>query len=65
MIDTVSESSQEKALGNKNVLDLCDVRRDLKKRRYEEEEMKDYKIKTYKRVQKALKEAKEDDRNSV
>ena len=43
----------------RDVLDLCDERRDLKKRRYEEEGAKEYR-KANKRVQKALKKAKED-----
>ena len=43
----------------RDVLDLCDERRDLKKGRYEEEGAKEYR-KVRKRVQKALKKAKED-----
>ena len=43
----------------RDVLDLCDERRDLQKRRYEKEKEKEYR-KANKRVQKALKKAKED-----
>ena len=42
-----------------NVLDLCDERRDLKRRRYEDKGAKEYR-KANKMVQKALKKAKED-----
>ena len=41
------------------VLDLCDERKDLKKRRYEEEEAEDYR-KANKRFQMALRKVKED-----
>ena len=42
----------------KDVLDLCDVRRDLKKRRYEVEGAKAYR-EANKRIHKAVKKAKE------
>ena len=51
--------SQKKPWVARGVLELCDERRDLKKRRYEEEGAKEYR-KANKRVQKALKKAKED-----
>ena len=41
----------------RDVLDLCDDRRDLKERRYEEEGAKEYR-KANKRIKKALKKAK-------
>ena len=40
-------------------LDLCDERRDLKKKRYEAEGAKEY-MEAHRRVQKAVKKAKED-----
>ena len=43
----------------KDVLDLCDERRDLKKKRYEAEEAKEYR-EANKRIQKVVKKAKED-----
>ena len=43
----------------KDVLDLCDQRRDLKKKRYEAEGAKEYR-EANRRVQKAVKKAKED-----
>ena len=43
----------------KDVLNLCDDRRDLKKRRYEAEEAKAYR-EAFKRIQNAVKKAKED-----
>ena len=43
----------------RDVLDLYDERRDLKKRRYEDERAKEYR-KANQWVQKALKKAKED-----
>ena len=43
----------------KDVLDLCDERRDLKKKRYEAEEAKEYREEN-RRNQKAVKKAKED-----
>ena len=42
-----------------DVLDLCDERRDLKKKRYEAEGAKEYREEN-KRIQKAMKKAKED-----
>ena len=51
--------AEKKPWLTRDVLDLCDERRDLKKRRYEEEGAKEYR-KANKRVQKALKKAKED-----
>ena len=62
--DTVSEilgkeCRRKKLWVTRDVLDFCDERRDLKKRRNEEEGVKEYK-KVNKRVQKALKKAKED-----
>ena len=44
---------------NKDVLDLCDERRDLKKKQYEAEGAKEYR-EANRRVQKAVKKAKED-----
>ena len=43
----------------KDVLDLCDERRDLKKKRYEAEGAKEYR-EANRRIQKAVKKAKED-----
>ena len=43
----------------KDVLDLCDERRDLKKKRYEAGRAKEYR-EPNRRVQKAVKKAKED-----
>ena len=43
----------------KDVLDLCDVTRDLKKKWYEAEGLKEYR-EANKRIQKAVKKAKED-----
>ena len=42
-----------------DVLDLCDERRDLKKKRYEAEGAKEYR-EANRRIQKAVKKAKED-----
>ena len=53
------ERRRKKPWVTRNVLDLCHDRRDLKKRRYEEEGAKEYR-KANKRVQKALKKARED-----
>ena len=53
------ECHRKKTWVTRDVLDLCDERRDLKKRRYEEEGAEEYR-KGNKRVQKALKKAKED-----
>ena len=43
----------------KDVLDLCDERRDLNKKRYEAEEAKEHREED-KRIQKFVKKAKED-----
>ena len=52
---------QEKPWVTKDVLDLCDERRDLKKKRYEAEGAKEYEYrKANRRVQEAVKKAKED-----
>ena len=48
-----------KMLNFQDVLDLCDERRDLKKKRYEAEGAKEYR-EANRRVQKAVKKAKED-----
>ena len=50
--------SQKKPWVTRDVLNLCDARRDLGKRRYEEEGAKEYR-KANKRVQKTLKKAEE------
>ena len=50
------ERRRKKPWVTKDVLDLCDERRDLKRKRYEAEGSKEYK----RRVQKAVKKAKED-----
>ena len=52
------ERRRKKPWVAKDILDLCDERRDLKKRRYEEEGAKAY-TEAYKRIQKAVKKAKE------
>ena len=52
------ESRRKKPWVTRNVLDLCDERRDLKKRRYEQEGAKEYR-KANKRVQKALNKTQE------
>ena len=49
--------SREKQWVNKDVFDLCDDRRDLKKKRYEAEGAKEYR-KSNRRIQKAVKKAK-------
>ena len=64
MTDTASEIlgkefRRKKPWLTRNVLDPCDERRDLKKRWYEEEGVKEYR-KANKKVQKVLKIAKED-----
>ena len=46
-------------MGYRNVLDLCDERRELKKKRYEAEGAKEY-GEANRRIQKAVKKAKED-----
>ena len=43
----------------KDVLNLCDERRDLKKKRYEAEGAKEYR-EAHRRIQKAVKKTKED-----
>ena len=53
------ERCRKKPWVTKDVLDLCDERRDLKKKRYEAEGAKEYR-EANRRVQKALKKAKED-----
>ena len=53
------ERRRKKPWVTKDVLDLCDERRDLKKKRYEAEGAKEYK-EANRRVQKAVKKAKED-----
>ena len=53
------ERRRKKPWVTKDVLDLCDERRDLKKKRYEAEGAKEYR-KANRRVQKAVKKAKED-----
>ena len=49
----------KKTWNTKDVLDLCDKRRDLKKKRYEAEGAKEYR-EANRRIQKAVKKAKED-----
>ena len=51
--------SRKKPRVTKDVLDLCDERRDLKKKQYETEGAKEYR-KANKRMQKAVQKAKED-----
>ena len=53
------ERRRKKTWVTKDVLDLCDERRDLKKKRYEAEGAKEYR-ETNRRIQKAVKKAKED-----
>ena len=53
------ERCRKKPWVTKNVLDLCDERRDLKKKRYKSEGKKEYR-EANRRIQKAVKEAKED-----
>ena len=53
------ERRRKKPWVTKDVLDLCDERRDLKKKRYEAEGAKEYK-EANRRIQKAVKKAKED-----
>ena len=53
------ERRRKKPWVTKDVLDLCDERRDLKKKRYEAEGAKEYR-EVNRRVQKAVKKAKED-----
>ena len=53
------ERRRKTLLVTKDVLALCDERRDFKKKRYEAEGAKEYR-KTNRRIQKAVKEANED-----
>ena len=53
------ERRRKKPWITKDVLDLCDERRDLKNKRYEAEGAKEYK-EANRRIQKAVKNAKED-----
>ena len=53
------ERRRKKTWVTKDVLDLCDERRDLKKKRYDAEGAKEYR-EANRRVQKAVKKAKED-----
>ena len=53
------ERRRKKPWFTKDVLDLCDERRDLKKKRYEAEGAKEYR-EANRRIQKAVKKAKED-----
>ena len=53
------ERRRKKPWVTKDVLDLCDERRDLKKKRYEAEGATEYR-EANRRVQKAVKKAKED-----
>ena len=53
------ECRRKKPWVTKDVLDLCDEWRDLKKKRYEAEGAKEYR-EANRRVQKAVKKAKED-----
>ena len=59
MRDLVRNAAGKKLWVTKDVLDLCDERRDLKRKRYEAEGAKEYK-EANKRGQKAVKKAKED-----
>ena len=53
------EHSRKKPWVTKDVLDLCGERRELKKKRYEAEGAKEYR-EANRRIQKAVKKAKED-----
>ena len=53
------ERRRKKPWVTKDVLDLCDERRDLKKKQYEAEGAKEYR-EANRRIQKAVKKAKED-----
>ena len=53
------ERRRKKPWVTKDVLDLCDERRDLKKKRYEAEGAKEYR-EANRRIQKAVKKAKDD-----
>ena len=50
----VNEYHRKKPWVAKDVLDLCDERRDLKKKQYEAEKAKEFR-EAYKRIQKAVK----------
>ena len=54
----VKERRREKPWATRDVLDLCDERRNLKKKRYEAEGAKEYR-EANRRIQKAVKRAKE------
>ena len=54
-----TECRRKKPWVIRDVLDLCDERRDLKKKRYEAEGAKEYR-EANRRIQKAVKKAKED-----
>ena len=54
-----NERRRKKTWVTKDVLDFCDERRDLKKKRYEAEGAKEYREANW-RIQKAVKKAKED-----
>ena len=53
------ERSRKKPWVSKDIIDLCDERRDLKKTRYEAEGAKEYR-EANRRIQRAVKKAKED-----
>ena len=53
------EHRRKKPWVTRDVLDLCDERRNLKKKQYEAEGAKEYR-EANKRIQKAMKKAKED-----
>ena len=53
------ERDRKKPWVTRDVVDLCDKRRDLKKKRYETEVAKEYR-KANRRIQEAMKNAKED-----
>ena len=52
-------AAEKKPWVTKDVLDLCDARRDLRKKRYEAEGAKEYR-EANRRIQKTVKKAKED-----
>ena len=54
-----NERCRKKPWVTKDVLDLCDERRDLKKKRYETEGAKEYR-EANRRIQKGVKKAKEE-----
>ena len=56
---SVKQRRRKKPWVTKDFLDLCDERRDLKKERYEAEGAKEYR-EANRRIQKAMKKAKED-----